>query len=82
MRRVRTAALPARHQGAAKQSAPATRSGRDHARMQGTAADIIKRAMITVDAGRVSPEAGTRLIMQVHDHELVLEVEEPRGSSA
>jgi DNA polymerase-1 len=46
-----------------------------NAPMQGTAADIIKRAMISVDAWcqRESPPA--RLIMQVHD-ELVLEVRE------
>jgi DNA polymerase-1 len=46
-----------------------------NAPMQGTAADIIKRAMIDVDAWlRDSPSHG-RLIMQVHD-ELVLEVPE------
>jgi len=46
-----------------------------NAPMQGTAADIIKRAMIDVHGwlGRSSPEA--RLVMQVHD-ELVLEVRE------
>jgi DNA polymerase-1 len=46
-----------------------------NAPMQGTAADIIKRAMITVydwlNAGKVP----ARMIMQVHD-ELVFEVEE------
>jgi DNA polymerase-1 len=41
--------------------------------MQGTAADIIKRAMISVDAWCRSEAAPARLIMQVHD-ELVLEV--------
>jgi DNA polymerase I len=44
-----------------------------NAPMQGTAADIIKRAMIAVDAW-CTPSSGARLIMQVHD-ELVLEVE-------
>jgi DNA polymerase-1 len=44
-----------------------------NAPMQGTAADIIKRAMITVDAWCESSR-GARIIMQVHD-ELVLEVE-------
>ena len=44
-----------------------------NAPMQGTAADIIKRAMITVDAWCGSGARGARLIMQVHD-ELVLEV--------
>jgi DNA polymerase-1 len=44
-----------------------------NAPMQGTAADIIKRAMITVDAWLQSSGLPARLIMQVHD-ELVLEV--------
>jgi DNA polymerase I len=44
-----------------------------NAPMQGTAADIIKRAMIDVDAWLLSSGAPARLIMQVHD-ELVLEV--------
>ncbi len=44
-----------------------------NAPMQGTAADIIKRAMITVDAWCAREDAPARLIMQVHD-ELVLEV--------
>ena len=43
--------------------------------MQGTAADIIKRAMIAVDAWLRAAHRGARLIMQVHD-ELVLEVPE------
>jgi DNA polymerase-1 len=44
-----------------------------NAPMQGTAADIIKRAMIAVDAWCMREDAPARLIMQVHD-ELVLEV--------
>jgi DNA polymerase-1 len=44
-----------------------------NAPMQGTAADIIKRAMIEVDAWLQASGAPARLIMQVHD-ELVLEV--------
>ncbi len=44
-----------------------------NAPMQGTAADIIKRAMIDVDAWLQTSGAPARLIMQVHD-ELVLEV--------
>jgi DNA polymerase-1 len=44
-----------------------------NAPMQGTAADIIKRAMIEVDGWLESSGAPARLIMQVHD-ELVLEV--------
>jgi len=46
-----------------------------NAPMQGTAADIIKRAMIDVDAWLRSEATDTLLIMQVHD-ELVLEVPE------
>jgi DNA polymerase-1 len=44
-----------------------------NAPMQGTAADIIKRAMITVDAWLASLSGTARMIMQVHD-ELVFEV--------
>ena len=46
-----------------------------NAPMQGTAADIIKRAMISVDAWCEREDVPARLIMQVHD-ELVLEVRE------
>ena len=48
-----------------------------NAPMQGTAADIIKRAMIRVDAWLQAQPRGARLVMQVHD-ELVFEVEEDR----
>jgi DNA polymerase I len=44
-----------------------------NAPMQGTAADIIKRAMIDVDGWLQTSRLPARLIMQVHD-ELVLEV--------
>jgi len=44
-----------------------------NAPMQGTAADIIKRAMLAVDAWCETEQPPVRLIMQVHD-ELVLEV--------
>jgi DNA polymerase I len=44
-----------------------------NAPMQGTAADIIKRAMIEVDAWLQKSRLPARLIMQVHD-ELILEV--------
>ena len=46
-----------------------------NAPMQGTAADIIKQAMITVDGWLQDSAAPARMIMQVHD-ELVLEVAE------
>jgi len=44
-----------------------------NAPMQGSAADIIKRAMLTVDDWLQRGEADARMIMQVHD-ELVFEV--------
>jgi DNA polymerase-1 len=44
-----------------------------NAPMQGTAADIIKRAMITVQEWLLSKKIPARMIMQVHD-ELVFEV--------
>jgi len=44
-----------------------------NAPMQGTAADIIKKAMIKVDAWLATQEFDAQMIMQVHD-ELVLEV--------
>ena len=46
-----------------------------NAPMQGTAADIIKIAMIKVDDWLQTTKPGARMVMQVHD-ELVLEVEE------
>ena len=49
-----------------------------NAPMQGTAADIIKRAMIGVAAWLAAEEPRARLIMQVHD-ELVVEVPEERA---
>ncbi len=49
-----------------------------NAPMQGTAADIIKRAMLVVDQWLASEQIEARVIMQVHD-ELVLEV--PAGEA-
>ncbi len=49
-----------------------------NAPMQGTAADIIKRAMLSIDAWLRDSGPEARLIMQVHD-ELVLEVEAARA---
>ncbi len=46
-----------------------------NAPMQGTAADIIKRAMIAVQGWLLESGAAARLVLQVHD-ELVLEVAE------
>jgi DNA polymerase-1 len=52
-----------------------------NAPMQGTAADIIKRAMLDVDRWIRRERVAARLIMQVHD-ELVLEVEASAAESA
>lgn len=46
-----------------------------NAPMQGSAADIIKRAMLAVDSYLTEANLATKMIMQVHD-ELVLEVPE------
>lgn len=46
-----------------------------NAPMQGSAADIIKRAMVTVDDWLIASKVDAAIIMQVHD-ELVLEVRE------
>ena len=58
---------------------PALRRGAErtaiNAPMQGTAADIIKRAMVAVDTWLADSGLDARVILQVHD-ELVLEVRE------
>jgi DNA polymerase-1 len=46
-----------------------------NAPMQGSAADIIKRAMILIDQWIIKEQIDARMIMQVHD-ELVFEVKE------
>lgn len=51
-----------------------------NAPMQGTAADIIKRAMLAVDSWLAPGTIDARMIMQVHD-ELVLEVVESQVES-
>ena len=43
--------------------------------IQGTQADMIKKAMISIHAGLADVSAGARMILQVHD-ELVFEVPE------
>ena len=66
-----------------RSSAPGRRSGAERAAinapMQGTAADLIKLAMIAVQDWLDAEAMATKLIMQVHD-ELVLEV--PQGELA
>ena len=58
---------------------PALRKGAErtaiNAPMQGTAADIIKKAMVSVDNWLSASDLDARVILQVHD-ELVLEVRE------
>ena len=49
-----------------------------NAPMQGTAADIIKHAMINVDAALQKSKLDARVVMQVHD-ELVVEVSEKQA---
>ncbi len=65
--------LDAIHSRSAAQRAGAERAA-INAPMQGTAADIIKRAMVSVDGWLADHRARALMIMQVHD-ELVFEVD-------
>ncbi len=49
-----------------------------NAPLQGTAADLIKKAMIAIDAWLRETETDVRMVMQVHD-ELIFEVPEDRA---
>lgn len=66
--------LPTIHSNRPQERAAAERTA-INAPMQGTAADIIKRAMVAVDNWLASTGLDARVILQVHD-ELVLEVRE------
>ncbi|PWB31592.1 DNA polymerase I [Pseudomonas sp. SDI] len=66
--------LPAIHSNKPQERAGAERTA-INAPMQGTAADIIKRAMVAVDNWLNDSGLDARVILQVHD-ELVLEVRE------
>jgi DNA polymerase-1 len=46
-----------------------------NARLQGTAADIIRRAMVRIDAALAKHKLAAQMLLQVHD-ELVFEVPE------
>ena len=70
----RRVTLPAIHSRQAVQRGHAERAA-INAPLQGTAADIVRRAMVRIDNWIASAQPQVRMIMQVHD-ELVLEVPE------
>ncbi|MDR2534885.1 MAG: DNA polymerase I [Treponema sp.] len=49
--------------------------------IQGSAADIVKTAMLRLDKALAADQSSARLLLQVHD-ELILEVPEPEASGA
>jgi len=63
------------------QLASAARRQAINTRIQGSAADIIKMAMLSVHGDATLREMGARLLLQVHD-ELVVEAPEPRARDA
>jgi len=52
-----------------------------NARLQGTAADIIRRAMVRMDAALAKHKLSAQMLLQVHD-ELVFEVPDDEVGSA
>ena len=75
---VRPPRPPARDQASPARAAAAAERQAINAPMQGTAADLIKLAMIAVQEAIDREARATRMIMQVHD-ELVFEVPDGRA---
>ena len=76
---VRPPPVAHRHQGAAAgRGAPRAERAAINAPMQGTAADLVKLAMIAVAGWLDREQLATKLVLQVHD-ELVLEVPRRRA---
>ena len=66
---------PADQTRTTRPSAPSSSAQAINAPIQGSAADIIRRAMIRMEAALDAPSAHARMLLQVHD-ELVFEVAE------